>query len=163
MSETYDADVTGYNPDDVLGFDADGLADASNADLADAVPDPLGRVDYTGSLEKDAAAELDAVSQGFRDRKAKEAERFELATNSDYWLCLCFATQAQRDAFLAGTGWRDLGLRFLDGREVARRQGVALPPNPEWPNAKRDASWDAFAMTIEENRSIDPERGGDTS
>lgn len=150
-----DYDVTGYNPDDVLGFDEDGVAEQGNADLATAVPKPLEDLDYTGSLERDAAAELDAVAQGFRDRKAKEAERMELATNSDYWFCVCFATLAQRDAFLAATGWRDLGLRYLDGRDVARRMGHDLPPDPVWPNAHRERSWDQYAMTVEENRTYE--------
>jgi hypothetical protein len=150
-----DFDVVGYNPDDVIGYGETDASEAAGQDLDSAVPKVLDGVDFTGDLEADAAAELDAVAQGFRDRKDREAERMELATNSDYWLCLCFATQAQRDAFLAATNWRDLGVRYLDGREIARRQGIELPPDPVWPNARRDTTWDAYAMTVEENRSID--------
>lgn len=150
-----DWDVTGYNPDDVLGYGEDEATDAASADLDAAVPRVLDGVTITGDLPTDAAAELDAVAQGFRDRKDREAERFELATNSDYWLCLCFSTMAQRDAFLAAAGWRDLGHRYLDGREIARRAQWPLPPDPEWPSAKRDTSWDQYAMTVEENRSIE--------
>jgi hypothetical protein len=155
MHPMSDFDVTGFDPDDVLGYGEDEASEAADSDLAGAVPRVLDGIDYTGDLEADAAAELDAVSQGFRDRKAREAERMELATNSDYWLCVCFATQAQRDAFLAASNWRDLGMRYLDGREIARRQGIELPPDPVWPNARRDTSWDDYAMTVEDNRSID--------
>ncbi|GAB3952510.1 hypothetical protein GCM10029976_090840 [Kribbella albertanoniae] len=149
-----DFDVVGYNPDDVIGYGETEASEAADSDLASAVPRPLEGIEYIANLEADAAAELDAVQQGFRDRKEREAERMELATNSDYWLCVCFATQAQRDAFLAATNWRDLGTRYLDGREIARRQGIELPPDPVWPNARRDTTWDSYAMTVEENQSI---------
>ncbi|MEV8373000.1 hypothetical protein AB0P21_09700 [Kribbella sp. NPDC056861] len=152
MSED-DFEVVGYNPDDVIGYGEDQASQAADSDLDSAVPRPLDGIEYIADLEADAAAELDAVAQGFRDRKDREAERMELATNSDYWLCVCFATQAQRDAFLAAINWRDLGTRYLDGREIARRQGIELPADPVWPNARRDTSWDAYAMSVEDNRS----------
>lgn len=155
MSPDDDYAVTGYDPDDVLGFGEDGAAQASHGDLDGAVPHVLDGLEPTGNLQHDAAAELDAVAQGFRDRKAREAERYELATNSDYWFCICFATMAQRDAFLAATDWREHGTRYLDGRDIARRMGIDLPPDPDWPNGKRDGSWDEFAMTVEDNRNIE--------
>jgi len=155
MSGDDDYNVTGYDPDMVLGFGEEGAAAAGHGDLDGAVPHVLDGMEVTGDLQTDAKAELDAVSQGFRDRKAKEAERMELATNSDYWFCVCFATMDQRDAFLAATGWREHGTRFLDGRDIARRMDIDLPADPVWPNAKRDGSWDEFAMTVEDNRSID--------
>jgi hypothetical protein len=146
--------ATGYDPSEVIGYDD--RHEASS--LGEAVPKVTAgiyREDRTGNLADVAEEELDAVAQGFRDRKDREAERYELATNSDYWLCLCFATQAQRDAFLAETGWRDLGYRYLDGRALANRMGVDLPPDPDWPNSKRDTSWDGFAMTVEDNRAVE--------
>jgi hypothetical protein len=152
-----DYTTTGYDPDAVLGYDEDEFITASNSDLGDAVPKVLDDLEMTGDLQTDAVAELDAIAAGFRERKDKEAERFELAVNTDYWMCLCFATQAQRNAFVDAAGWRDLGTRYLDGREVARRLGYDLPPDPEWPNSKRDTTWDKYAMTVEENRSIPTE------
>lgn len=162
MSDT-DWTTTGYDPEQVLGYDADEAIAATDMDLAEAVPKVLDGAEYTGDLERDAALELDEVAKGFRERAHREAERMELATNSDYWFCVCFATQAQRDAFIDAVGWRDLGLRYLDGRVIAQRLGHDLPPDPEWPNAHRDSSWDAYAMTVEENRSIETREGGEVS
>lgn len=156
MSDTDDDfTVTGYDPNNVLGFTDDDAVAASQGDLDEAVPRILDDFTVTGDLEDDAREELDAVAQGFRDRKNREAERMELATNSDYWFAVCFATQAQRDAFIEADGLQDLGYRYLDGRDIARRRGITLPPDPVWPNQKVDHSWDDYAMTIEDNRNID--------
>jgi hypothetical protein len=157
MSSTSDDDflpADGYDPSEVVGYDDQ----QDYADLADAVPDPVRPLygsERTGALSDLLEEELDAVAKGFRDRRDREAERYELATNSDYWMCLCFSTQAQRTAFLTGTGWRDLGIRFLDGRALAKRLGIDLPADPEWPNSRRDSSWDNYAMTAEDNHAID--------
>lgn len=50
--------------------------------------DPLAEVEYAGDLATDSAAELDAVAQRFRDRTKREAERFRLATDSDFWFAV---------------------------------------------------------------------------
>lgn len=67
---------------------------------AEPEPDPLVEVDYTGDLETDARAELNAIQQGFRDRAKREEERFRLATDSEYWAMLCFKTRADKEKFL---------------------------------------------------------------
>ena len=41
---------------------------------------------------------------GFRERAAREAERFRLATDSEYWIALCFGTLDGRAAFAAALG-----------------------------------------------------------
>lgn len=122
--------------------------------LDESVPRVLDGVEATGDLEADALAELDAVQAGFRERRQRESERYELAVYADYWTCLCFATKAQRDTFLRAVGWPDLdgGKRYLDGRAVARHMGVEIPPDPDWGHPRRDGSLDTLAMTPDENR-----------
>ena len=151
MSGDDDYTVAGFDPDNALGWDEDTPVDG---DLDDAVPRVLDDLPDMG-VDQRLTAEVDAIAAGFRERRAREAERFELATNSDYWFCVCFATEAQRSAFLESTGWNVLGFRFLDGRDLAQRLGVDLPTDPVWPNATTDHSLDEFAMTVEDNRSID--------
>jgi hypothetical protein len=94
---------------------------------ADPEPDPLAEVDYTGDLETDARAELDELHRGFRDRAAKEDERFMLATDSEYWFCVCFKSRQDKDAFLAAAGLVVIGDKYLDGYATARALGVPMP------------------------------------
>jgi hypothetical protein len=107
------------------------------------------------SMEANDEAVLGSVIAGFRARAGREAERQAEVTMADCYVCVCFATRAQREAFLQATRWIILGRRYIDGREVASRMGIDLPPDPEWPQTKRsDATWDDWAMTVQENRAL---------
>lgn len=100
----------------------------------------------TGDAEADSAAELDAVQAGFRARAKAKADRFALATDSEYWACVCFQTRAQKEAFLAALKLLDLGDKYLDGQLVAERLGVALPAAdvPYKPEPRIDPDWLSF-------------------
>jgi len=65
------------------------------------IADPLGEVEYSGDLAQDAAAELTALEQGYRDRAKQENNRFRDATDSEYWFAVWFKAGAEKDAFLA--------------------------------------------------------------
>lgn len=54
----------------------------------------------------------------FADRARREADRFRLATDSEYWVCFCFRTAGAAAAFARAAG--------ADGRYVP---GASLPPN----------------------------------
>lgn len=104
----------------------------SNAGLlaqlnAEPHPDPLADVDYTGDLATDAAAELDALAIGFRERTKREDERFRLATDSEFWFALCFKSREEKDAFLRAARLWHVGDKYLDGRAAAAVLGVDLP------------------------------------
>jgi hypothetical protein len=90
-------------------------------------PDQLADVEYTGDQEVDAKAELTALQAAFRDRKAKESRRFELATDSEYWCALVFQTRDQKEAFLNALGLLPYGDKYLDGELVAQKMGIPLP------------------------------------
>lgn len=89
-------------------------------------PDPLKAVEYTGDLQKDAATEISALEQGYRDRAKEEAARFKRATDSEYWVAVCFDSREEKDRFLQRAGLADIGDKYLDGREVANRLSVDL-------------------------------------
>lgn len=89
--------------------------------------DPLKGVKPSEDIEQGVAVELDAVQQGFRDRAAQEAQRFEDATDTGYYSCLVFENRAQLDAFLAGIGMNGESDLYLDGREVARKMKIDIP------------------------------------
>ena len=63
-----------------------------------------------------AGSKLD--DRDMADRIKREQERFELATDPEYWVCLCFRTEAERERFheLTGVPLR----RFATGEELRR-------------------------------------------
>jgi hypothetical protein len=88
--------------------------------------DPLAEVPVTGNVETDAAAELDALAKGFRERRDAEEKRFRNATDSEYWLAVCFKSRADKDAFMAAVGAvRRLGDKYIDGYALSKQLGIA--------------------------------------
>lgn len=102
---------------------------AATLEAADLAPmeDPAIQVEYTGKMETDAKAELDEVAKGFRERRDQEAKRRKKATDSEYWVCLCFQTREQVEAFLEATRWAGSDAKYIDGQQVAKKLGVKLP------------------------------------
>lgn len=92
-------------------------------------PDPLKGVDLPDDIEESPKEELTAVQEGFRERAAQEAQRFQDATDTGYYSCLVFENRDQLDAFLSGIGMLNDSDLYLDGREVAKRMGIELPPS----------------------------------
>ena len=88
--------------------------------------DPLAGVEYTGNIEADSAAELDALAQGFRQRRDAEEKRFKAATDSEYWFAVCFKDRASKDEFLKTIKAVRLGDKYVDGHALARLLGVDL-------------------------------------
>ncbi|MGW5741569.1 hypothetical protein [Amycolatopsis sp. NPDC003861] len=93
---------------------------------AEPEPDPLADVEYTGDLPEDSRRELTALQQGFRDRARREAERFRLATDSEYWIAVCFKTREDKEKFLRNAGLLAIGDKYMDGYAVARVLGVPM-------------------------------------
>lgn len=89
-------------------------------------PDPLADVEYTGNLATDAASEFTALEQGYRDRAKAETARFKRATDSEYWVAVCFTTREEKEAFLTAAGLAHLGDKYLDGHQVAHQLGIEL-------------------------------------
>ncbi len=117
------------------------------------VPDPLAVVAYTGNAETDSLAEMEALQEGFAQRKRKRLDSGrELNTDSEYWCCLCFQTREQKEAFLVAMGWIAMGDKYLDGVELARRQGVALPSSEDlrFVTAKPDKTLNELALPLED-------------
>lgn len=84
------------------------------------VADPLAAVEYTGELDKDAAAELTDLEQAYRDRAKNEAGRFKNATDSEYWVAFCFRDRESKEKFLRDYGLMELGDKYIDGHRAAK-------------------------------------------
>lgn len=89
-------------------------------------PDPLAEVQYTGDLAADAAAEFTALEDGYRQRAKAERDRFKRATDSEFWVAVCFTTREEKDLFLERAGLIEHGDKYLDGRVVADTLGIDL-------------------------------------
>lgn len=88
--------------------------------------DPLAGVEYTGDIETDALSELDALQVAFRDRRRREDRRFKQATDSEFWVAVCFESREQKESFLRNASLDDLGDKYLDGTRVAKTLGIEL-------------------------------------
>ena len=77
-------------------------------------PDPLADVDYSGDLA------------AYRQRAKTEADRFRAATDSEYWVAVCFKTREDKERFLAGAGLLDYGDKYLDGYIAAKKLGIPM-------------------------------------
>jgi hypothetical protein len=79
-----------------------------------------------------------ALPNAFQERASKEQDRRADATDSRYWVALCFQTRAEKEEFLIKAGLADLALEsdYLDGADVAERLDVELTsPVPKWKDA----------------------------
>jgi hypothetical protein len=87
-----------------------------------------------GTLEADTADDLAHLMSTMKGRERVERNRFLEATDSEYWVALCFQTRAQKDDFLRRMDLIDLGDKYLDGLDVAARMGLQMerlgPPRP---------------------------------
>lgn len=113
--------------------------------------DPIGELDYEGmSNEQAATKETSAVLAAFIARSKAEQERFALATDSEYWVGVCFQTREQKEHFLREAKLLQAGDKYIDGALVAKRLGIALPPAavPYNISAKVDAKYAALVKDL---------------
>lgn len=119
---------------------------ARKALKANPVPQYVEHAEQVGNAEIDSVADLDSVSAGFRKRAKDEGKRFALATDAEYWTCICFQTREQKEHFLAALDLLKFGDRYLDGQEVAKQLGIELPEAdvPYKTSSKVDPTWASF-------------------
>lgn len=102
------------------GLNVGGGIGFSGGPQSKGVADPLADVEYTDDLAVDAARELSALEQAYRDRAKAEASRFTAATDSEFWVAVCFTSREEKEAFLAEFGLMRHGDKYLDGGQVAK-------------------------------------------
>lgn len=93
----------------------------------DPVPDPLAGLPDMPDPVDSASQELTALQEGFRQRAKTEGDRFKTETDTEHWFTINFETREQKEAFLAGKGWMQIGDKYLDGRVLAGLEGIAIP------------------------------------
>lgn len=97
--------------------------------------DPLADVDYTGDLPSDCGKEFDALQASFEERvnregmaeRAKaERDRFQKATDSEFWFAVCFTSREEKERALKAlkVSKRMMGDKYVDGRKFMQVQGI---------------------------------------
>lgn len=66
------------------------------------------------NAKKEAGSSFDDAAMGKRVKQ--EQERYKLATDSEFWSCLCFKTEKDMQSFIAKTGLPDR--RYVLGSEL---------------------------------------------
>lgn len=142
-------DTASFDLGDLLGAGDKKLLVALAGGKPLAADDPIGEIDYENiSNEEASVREVSAVLAAFKMRAKNEQERFALATDSEYWVGVCFQTRAQKEAFLAGVNLLQHGDKYIDGELLAKRMGIALPDAnvPYNVSARPDAKFAAMVL-----------------
>lgn len=139
-----DMDFGDFGPDlDLSALDV--LGDALGIDpLAPEKRESATIIPETGNFEADAKEEFSAIKEGFKARALEERKRYELATDSEYWCCLCFPSREHKEEFLrnAGLGEKEGGDKYLNGIAAAVKLGVRIDtPVPKFSEPKIDKAW----------------------
>ncbi len=124
--------------DELLALEGDGLSglgalgglrSLEGLEVSGEVDDPIGEIDYDNLTNEEVAVqETSAVLAAFKARAKAEQERFALATDSEYWVAVCFQTREQKEAWLEATQLLKHGDKYIDGALVAKVMGIELPP-----------------------------------
>lgn len=87
----------------------------------------------TGDLQEDADTTMSEALRQIIERKKATQERFRVATDPEFYFLVCFQSREQKEEFLNKADWIDLGERFLNGLDVARKMNIdiaAIPIEP---------------------------------
>jgi hypothetical protein len=89
----------------------------------------LGEFDGDEAKKASGAGRREEISDLWKKLKAAakaERDRFVEITDSEYWVALCFQTREQKEEFLQKLGLLELGDKYLDGLEVAKKLKVKI-------------------------------------
>ena len=140
-------DALGSLDDDDALDNLDGLDTLDRLSAEDA-PTYTQKPVETGDLEKDSENELNEVLAGFKARARAEDDRFKLATDSEYWVCICLQSRSQVEAFIQALGIGKGDEKYLDGLKVAKKLGLSQQiPDANVPynvSARRDYKLEAL-------------------
>lgn len=112
-------------------------------------PEEQEQADSLENVEAECLEEMGEVEKGFRERMKAENDRFRDMCDTEYWVCLCFKSRAQKEEFLQSVGM-DADLKYIDGREMARAvKHPVRTPDLQFAKIKApDKEFSARAMDI---------------
>jgi hypothetical protein len=110
---------------------------------------PEEGVSYSGEFEHDTKQENLAIYADLKNQEKAARARLNAGLEVDFFFCVTFLDNAQRQAFLEATGWDKFGQRYLNGVELAKAMNIALPESAYKPSeGKPDKKLEEFALNI---------------
>lgn len=92
-----------------------------------AILNPLDVHDTTDKdLETVATEEVSIALQAILEERRQKRDRYRLMADTEYWLCLCFQSRAQKEEFLRAVGWFEHGDKYMDGLFCAQTLGIDI-------------------------------------
>ena len=104
---------------------AGSFGDVEFGDNEDDEESVLESIAYTGDPEIDGKRELSETEKAFKADALRAQKQMDLVCDSEYWLCLIFKTREEVETFLTNSKWSASDEKYLDGRMVADKLGVA--------------------------------------
>lgn len=112
------------------------------------------KIEYDSSvpnIEKDAEKELTELEIAFRERvkdtnKIKDAEN-----NTEYWSCIIFENQEQRDRFYELLGVKTPDNQYISGKKLIRGLELSIETGVIKPPKKFNTNKDILEMSIKPN------------
>jgi hypothetical protein len=142
-----------YSTVDLGAFPTIDLRDINPVDLGLTAPVDLGEskpaaelpyepiaADGRLQVEADCEAELNEAQLRFKGIFTKQRESFVNATDSGYFVCVCFQNRAQLVEWLSKSNLnQELDGQYLDGRKLAERMNIKITaPGMRLPRRKQD-------------------------
>jgi hypothetical protein len=95
-----------------------------------------------------AKDDKEAEERGLRESLTSQKSRMKAEMQWDFFCCVIFQSEEQRRAFLEAIrwNWKERGGIYIDGQELAKAIGVALPPGPTWKNGEPKDIWEQFSF-----------------
>lgn len=90
--------------------------------------DVVAESEEPGQFRDEVAAELSVMQDAYRKRNVAEKKRRTAATDSEFWIAVCFTDRAEKERFLAAVGvMPDLhGDKYINGRVLAAKLGLRI-------------------------------------
>ena len=91
---------------------------------------PTDSLQDSGDIEQNVNDELAVTLDALLSNKKGKNDAYRVANDDEFWFAVCFQSREQKDDFLRLAGWAELGDKYIDGLEVARKLNVAVEPIP---------------------------------
>ena len=77
-------------------------------------------------LQADSDEEMGAALQSVVNERKQNEDMYRVVNDHDYYVLVCFQSNAQKLDFLKRAGWLRFGKRFIDGLKLAEFLNIAV-------------------------------------
>ena len=102
-------------------------------------------------IESDAKDELSALQVAFREKAKKEKELMDKNTSSEFWSCIVFKTQEQRDKFYELLGVKSEDNQYINGQRLIKALELAIDTVEGGNPGKFKCNKDILALSVNPN------------